>query len=329
MTISAKALYLALSRLLRVLLIFFTLLCIPNIVAFGLGGGLMMSLLVFTFLGCATLIVWAILEILMPRLSAAAFYYCATVVGAIVMLAYWLLWIRDTADILFLPVLVIVSAAVAALLSLFMRTHQQKHISLPIAVPQAMRKKAFLIAFLCCIAVTISGYLVSDYSNTVIIHVQKGEIAQLRYFRPNLHYPPNLQIHWNTFASENSDGDVFKKHPVILHSRSDSGCEQTLRSEWRSFEKLTPATDCEIAAGFHTLDIDIIDAAPASMGKSLHLDLAPAINLNSASSYHPYYLFAQLYFGAAALWLWLALWGMQLVAQSRAARSPQMPSATV
>lgn len=328
MTLSAKALYLALSRLLRVLLMLFALLYIPNMLAFGVVGGLNTALLIFIFLGCATLVAWVILEILMPKLSSTTFYYCAAAIGAIVMLAYWLLEVRDQADLFFLPLFMIVSAAFGALLATYLRAHQQKHASRLIHPPHTKCKLLFAAATLCVMFITVSGYLVSDYSNTAIILVQKGETAQLRYFRPNSHPPPNLLIHWDTFASENSDWDVFEKHPVILRSRSDSGCEQMLRSEAQSFEKLTSATDCEIAAGFHTLDIEIIEADPASLGKILHIRPSTATHFKSLS-HQPYYLFAQLYFGAAALWLWLALWGIQLAAQSRATRSFPTPSATV
>ena len=331
MTISARTFYFALSRLLRLLLVIFAILSALSIGTFGLGGGLMTALLVFIFAGGAAIVVWAILEILMPRLSANAFHYCAAAVGAVAMAAYWLLWVRDGADILFLPVFMIVSAALAALFSLFMYTHRQKYMMLPVAAPQTKHKKAFLIALLCCLAVTASGYMVSDYSNTAVMSVQKGESARLRYFRPSSHYPPTVQINVDTFTSDGfaeNSWNFFEKNPVTLRLRSDSGCEQILRSEEQSFVELTPSAICQPDAGFHHLDVEIIDAAPAATGKPLHLGLTPAIDLKSVS-YHPYYLLAQLYFGATALWLWLALWGVQLIAQSRAARSPKMPSSTV
>lgn len=235
MTISARTLYFTLSRLLRLLLVIFAILLVPGIGIFGVGGGLMMALLVFMFLGCAAIVIWAILEILMPRLSVTVFYRFAAVVGAMAMLIYWLLWVRGAADILFLPVLMIVSAAIAALFSWFMYAHWEKHLSLPVVAPQAKHKKAFLVAVLCCLAVTVSGYMVSNYSNTAMIRVQKGETARLHYFRPTSHYLPRVEIDldilkFDNFA-ENSSWDFFDKNPVTLRLRSDSGCEQILRSE--------------------------------------------------------------------------------------------------
>lgn len=333
MKISTKTLYLALSRLLRLLLVIFALLYIPNMVAFGVVGGLTTTLLIFMFVGLATIIVWTTLEILMPRLSAAAFYYCAAVIGAIVMLVYWLLQVRRSADLFFLPLFMIVSGTFSALLAVYLRTHQQKYASLSVYVPPTRRKLLFAGATLFVMLITISGYLVSDYSNTAIIRVQKGETARLRYFRPTSHYLPRVEIDFDILKSddfaESSGWDFFDKNPVTLHLRSDSGCEQILRSEGgRSFAEITPSVICQPDAGFHQLDVEIIDAASATIGKPLHIRLTSAISLKEVS-YRPYYLFAQLYFAVPGLWIWLALWGVQLSMQHSAARSPKSSSATV
>lgn len=322
MKLSAKRLTLATSRLLTVLSYIFLVLSGLFASGIGLPGGLAIALLVFVFLGMAILLSWAILEILLDKLSKGRFLFCAAVIGALLMLTYWLLRVGHSADMYLLPLWMVLSATGNVMIALYIHNHHIRHAGQSVPPPSRFCRNAFLAATLYMLAVTISGYLVSSYSKEIRMQVQKGETGQLRYFRPNQSYPPELRI-----APDGGIWEFLKEHPVTIRS-TVSQCESFLQSAGYRFTEKTRNGACELPGGFHQMKIEIMDAVPAMTGKTIHLHLTPAINFQGMS-YHPYYLVAWFYIFADLLWVWLLFWGIRLYTQNRAARAPQTLPPTV